>query len=215
MTIVTLMSCSDELTDSIISPSNAPIPISVSGSIVQQNITRANEQGFVTGDRMGIYVVDYEDGQPGDLSASGIRAQNVLYTFDGDSYTWSSPTTIYWRDKQTPVSIYGYYPGQNYLSNPTAWQFSVQTDQSTPSGNGSLSGYEQSDLLWGKEGRVAYTEDQVILKYNHILAHYALFGFAKGIVAYFTMTFEPLMMKAPFKPFRLVVCWRTSLPSSE
>lgn len=163
-----LISCSDELAESTSQVSL--LSLNLSGQINQENVTRANDYGFVTGDRMGIYVVDYEDGQPGDLSSSDIRAQNVLYTYNGDSYSWSSPTTIYWRDKQTPVSVYGYYPGQNYISNPTAWKFSVQTDQSTPAENGSLSGYEQSDLLWGKQGRVEFTQEQIIIKYQHILA---------------------------------------------
>ena len=160
-------SCSDEFQEAV---STSPTPLKLTGQISQENVTRANDYGFVTGDRMGIYVVDYEDNQPGDLAASNIRAQNVLYTFDGDSYSWSSPTSIYWRDKQTPVSIYGYYPGQNYIGDPIAWNFSVQTDQSTPAENGSLSGYEQSDLLWGKEGRVEFTQEQIVIKYHHILA---------------------------------------------
>lgn len=46
----------------------------------------------------------------------------------------------------------------------------MQTDQSTPAENGSLSGYEQSDLLWGKEGRVEFTQEQIVIKYHHILA---------------------------------------------
>ncbi len=163
-----LISCSDELAESTSQVSL--LSLNLSGQINQENVTRANDYGFVTGDRMGIYVVDYEDGQPGDLSSSDIRAQNVLYTYNGDSYSWSSPTTIYWRDKQTPVSIYGYYPGQNYISDPTAWTFSVQTDQNTPAENGALSGYEQSDLLWGKQGRVEFTQDQIVIKYQHILA---------------------------------------------
>lgn len=161
------LSCADEFTEVI---EATKYQLDLTGQLMQQNITRANDYGFVTGDRMGIYVVDYENGQPGDLSFSGIRAQNVLYTYNGDSYSWSSPTTIYWRDKQTPVSIYGYYPGQNYISDPTAWKFSVQTDQSTPAENGSLSGYEQSDLLWGKQGRVEFTQEQIVIKYQHILA---------------------------------------------
>lgn len=160
-------SCSDEFQEAV---STSPTPLKLTGQISQENVTRANDYGFVTGDRMGIYVVDYEDNQPGDIAASSIRAQNVLYTFDGDSYSWSSITSIYWRDKQTPVSIYGYYPGQNYIADPTAWNFSVQTDQSTPAENGSLSGYEQSDLLWGKEGRVEFTQEQIVIKYHHILA---------------------------------------------
>ena len=159
--------CSDEL---FTSSSNQQLPLNLSGLIKQENVTRANEQGFVNGDRMGIYVVDRINGVAGTLGASDNRANNVLFTYDGESYRWTSPTTIYWRDQQTPVDIYGYYPGVNYIENPTAYQFSVQTDQSTEAGNGELSGYEQSDLLWGKAANVSYTQEQIVVKYHHILA---------------------------------------------
>ena len=89
MVLMVLVSCSDELTE--YAPPSSLHPLNLSGQINQNNVTRANDYGFVTGDRMGIYVVDYEDNKPGDLAASNIRAQNVLYTFDGDSYSWSSP----------------------------------------------------------------------------------------------------------------------------
>ena len=56
---------------------------------------------------MGIFIVDYDDGVPGTLAASGNRASNVLYTFDGEEYVWSAPLEIYWRDSRTP--IYPYY----------------------------------------------------------------------------------------------------------
>ncbi len=146
------------------------MPLSLSGSISQQNVTRANEQGFVTGDRMGIYVVDRVNGEAGVLGASDNRAQNMIYSFDGDNYKWSSGTPIYWRDQQTPIDIYGYYPAVNYISNPTAYAFEVQRDQSAEAGNGDLCGYEKSDLLWGKASNVAFTTEQIIISYHHIMA---------------------------------------------
>ena len=143
------------------------LPIELGGQIVQENVTRADDRGFVTGDRMGIYIVD-RDGEA-TLGATDNRASNVLFTYDGDGYRWTSPTQIYWRDQETAIDVYGYYPGANYINNPTAWQFSVQTDQSTEAANGDLSGYEQSDLLWGKTTSRP-TTDQIVVKYGHILA---------------------------------------------
>lgn len=162
-----IIGCSEQIDDSV---TQLGMPIELSGSISQQNMTRANEQGFVTGDRMGIYVVDRVNGQTGVLGANDNRAQNTIYTFDGDTYTWSSPTTIYWRDQQTPVDIYGYYPAVNYISNPTAYAFEVQRDQSTEAGNGELSGYEKSDLLWGKAANIGFTTERIIVSYHHIMA---------------------------------------------
>ena len=81
--------------------------IKLSGNLRQENVTRASDYGFVSGDRMGVYIVDYDNGTPGELAASGNRASNVLYTFDGEEYVWSAPLEIYWRDSRTP--IYPYY----------------------------------------------------------------------------------------------------------
>lgn len=159
-------SCSDEFQEAF----TPTTPLSLTGQISQENITRANDYGFVGGDRMGIYVVDRENGEPGTLGAADNRGINVLYTYNADSYKWASPTTIYWRDQQTPVDIYGYYPGVNYISDPTDYRFEVQTDQSTKAQNGELSGYEQSDLLWGKAANVSYTQEQILVQFHHILA---------------------------------------------
>ena len=162
-----LLGCNDQFDDVV---TQSGMPIELSGSISQQNVTRANEQGFVTGDRMGIYVVDRVNGEAGVLGASDNRAANMVYTFDGDSYTWSSATSIYWRDQQTAVDIYGYYPAVNFISDPTAYNFEVRKDQSTEAGNGDLSGYEQSDLLWGKAANVGFTTERIIVSYHHIMA---------------------------------------------
>lgn len=169
ITMMTFVSCSEDITPYSNSPSSLQ-PLNLNGQINQENVTRANDYGFASGDRMGIYVVDRVNGEPGTLGASDNRAANVLYTLDGESYRWSSPTTIYWRDQQTPIDIYGYYPGVNYISEPTAYIFSVQLDQSTEAHDGDLAGYEKSDLLWGKVANVSYTQEQIVVKFHHILA---------------------------------------------
>ena len=120
--LLALYSCSEEITDTI-NGGGYLYPIELSGSISQENLTRANDYGFVSGDRMGIYIVDYENGQPGAISATDNRASNVLFTYNDDGHKWSSLTTLYWRDEQTPIDVYGYYPGHNYIAQPTAWQY--------------------------------------------------------------------------------------------
>ena len=167
MLSVALMSCSEEISNSLDAPQQQ---LNLTGQLMQQNVTRANDYGFVTGDRMGIYVVDRVNGEAGTLGASDNRAQNVLFTLDGDNYLWTSPTAIYWRNQQTPVDIYGYYPGVNYIGNPTSYSFEVSTDQSTEAHDGELAGYEQSDLLWGKVANQSFTTDQINVQYHHILA---------------------------------------------
>jgi len=163
-----LLSCSEQIEEA---SGGTRQVISLSGQIEQENKTRANDYGFAAGDRMGIYIVDYNDGQPGTLTAADNRASNVLFTYGGEeTHAWTSPTTLYWRDQLTPVDIYGYYPGTNYIAEPTAWAFEVQADQSTEAANGNLSGYEQSDLLWGKRAGVKPTAEQIVVTYSHVLA---------------------------------------------
>lgn len=146
------------------------IPIALSGNIKQNNVTRASDYGFVTGDRMGIFIVDYENGNPGTLAASGNRASNVLYTFDGDKNAWNAPLEIYWRDNNTPVDVYGYYPGVNAISNPSSYRFEVSWQQNVLPQEGEISNYETSDLLWGKAGKVQPTTDRIVINYQHQLA---------------------------------------------
>ena len=100
--LLLVIACSDSLFDDSTMPS-----IRLSGNIRQENVSRASDYGFVTGDRMGIYIVDYDDGVPGTLAASGNRASNVLYTFDDVEYVWTAPLEIYLRDSRTPIDVYG------------------------------------------------------------------------------------------------------------
>ena len=167
LALLALSSCSEEITSIIGEKSQQPIQLS--GQIDQENVTRANDYGFVGGDKMGIYIVDRVGGVAGQLGASDNRAQNVLFAYDDDNHRWSSPATIYWRDEETGIDVYGYYPGVNYIESPTSYAFEVQVDQSTEAQNGDLGGYEQSDLLWGKTTS-EFTTSQIVLKYNHILA---------------------------------------------
>lgn len=163
---VILFGCSEQLSEGLVS--SGSLPISLTGSINQQNLTRANEQGFVTGDRMGIYIVDYVDGRPGQISTDN-RASNVIYTFDGENYRWTAPATIYWRDNTTPVDVYGYYPAANYISDPSAFPFEVSADQNAHR-EGEMGNYEASDFLWGKTTNVSPTTETIMVRYSHRLA---------------------------------------------
>lgn len=161
-------SCNDALVDDYV-PSQGT-PITLSAQLQQQNVTRANEQGFVTGDRMGIYIVDYAGTAPGILDVAANRASNVLYTFDGDNYKWTAPTQLYWKDSSTPVDVYGYYPGINYIDEPKAYQFQVSELQNVVPEDGGMSNYEASDFLWGKTAKVSPTEQAITVKYSHRMA---------------------------------------------
>ena len=80
--------------------------LSFQGVIDQEYVTRANDNGFATGDKMGVYIVDYNGDVPGSLEESGIRASNMQYIYDAEKNTWSNPVTLYWKDSVTPVDVY-------------------------------------------------------------------------------------------------------------
>ena len=132
--------------------------------------TRATESGFVDGDQMGVFVVDYDAGQPGVLHSKGNRADNTRFTYNEASMIWNGTTDIYWKDKKTPVDIYGYYPFDPDLSSVGDYKFSVLARQDAVSTDSELGGYEASDLLWAKSGNIHPTTEKITLTYSHLMA---------------------------------------------
>ena len=142
--------------------------ICLGAEIEQVYQTRANDQGFADGDRMGVYIVDYSGDTPGTLLSRGNRADNVRYTLDEANHHWNSAYDVYWKDRHTHIDVYGYYPFTD--TNPDDvknWPFEVQKDQSTDATASELGGYEQSDLLWGKVTDVAPTDRVINLPLTH------------------------------------------------
>ena len=158
--------------------------IQLSGDIDQLAVTRVNDNGFCNGDVMGVYIVDYDGGTPGTLKASGNRGDNVRHTFDEPNYKWNSAYDLYWKDKHTHIDVYGYYP----FADPESvddYQFEVKRDQSKPSENGEMGGYEASDFLWGKVADVAPTTSVIRLPMKHRMSNACVTlvegsGFADG-----------------------------------
>ncbi len=144
-------------------------PISLGGEIDQVYSTRANDGGFADKDQIGVYIVDYNGSEAGTLSSSGNRADNVKHTFDAASYKWNAARDIYWKNKDTHVDIYGYYP-YSAVDEVNAMRFEVSKDQSTDAQNGKLGGYEASDFLWGKVENVAPTDRVIKISFTHRLA---------------------------------------------
>lgn len=168
MILCLLVACQDDWSSENI-PDQGRI-VNLMGRLQQQNESRANDAGFVDGDRMGIYMVDYVNGQPGGLSPTDNRATNVLYTFNAAVNKWESATALYWKDKTTPADFYGYYPGVNYIENPSAYSFEVSYQQHVVPEEGEMSHYEASDFLWGKVSAVTPTTETIVLSYKHRMA---------------------------------------------
>ena len=143
--------------------------IRLSGDIPEVYQTRANAAGFADGDRVGVYIVDYNEDVPGELKNDGNRADNMWLEFDAGSRSWTAAYDVYWKDRHTRVDIYGYYP-YTLISDVSAQPFEVRRNQSEAAVSGELSGYEASDFLWGKTGDVAPTSDVVPILFSHRLS---------------------------------------------
>lgn len=120
-----------------------PIKISMSGW------TRVSDTNYENGDQVGIYVVNYTDGQPGNLAPSGNHVDNMRFV--NESGDWTPDEDVYWKDKDTEADFYCYYPYMD-AANVSSCTFSVQTDQST------LANYKKSEFLWGKAIAMSPTE---------------------------------------------------------
>ena len=145
-------------------------PMEFSAAVVQQYDTRAGDNGFADGDRIGVFVVNYKDGNSQPLALTGNHADNVMFTYDGTNNKWTGAYQLYWKDKSTPVDAYGYHPFDNELSSVTAHPFNIHRNQRDEVGNSSITGYEASDFLWAKAEGVVPTTAPLILQHKHIMA---------------------------------------------
>lgn len=122
-------------------------------------ISRATDTGFETNDCIGLYVVN----QTGDarLRPSGNHVDNMRFTYSG---VWTPDTPIYWSDDKTSADFYLYYPYRPDISDVTAVDVSVQSDQST------LTRYKESEILAGSTRNVAPTASAVKISAQHLMS---------------------------------------------
>lgn len=161
-----MFSCCDNLpvthTDEI------QLPITLSAAY--PSATRASDSGFEEGDQMGLYVLDYVDGQVQNISGNDVKASNIRFEFDGTDNSWKGIRDLYWSGSNIPADIIAYYPYIPSISDPEAVQFSVSHHQETAGSEFKPGGYESSDFLWGANIKQMPTSEKVDLTLRHILA---------------------------------------------
>lgn len=168
--VLLLASCArEQLTPADPGTGEELTPISLSGHIDQEYVTRAGQDGFADGDKIGTYIVDYTDGAPGELLLSGNRADNLYYTNNEPANRWVPSYDVYFKDNKTPIDIYAYYPAARPESIKE-YAFEVQKDQSTAANGSTLSGYEQSDFLWAKTENKTAADKLIWLDFTHRMA---------------------------------------------
>lgn len=135
----------------------AQIPINISATI-----TRATEEAFESGDRIGLFVVNRNaDGSAATLKPLGNHLDNMPYTY---TTTWNAENTVYWKDAQTHADFYMYYPYTQTVASVSAMPFGVSADQS------SLGAYKSSDLIVGPTLDAAPSASPVNIAARHLMS---------------------------------------------
>ena len=129
-------------------PVEKKIPINLNCGVS----SRVSDSGYENNDKVGLYVVNYKDGNVGTLQVSGNHADNVAFTYNGS--TWTSGNSLYWKDDKTKADFYVYYP-YGSVTNVTDHPFSVKEDQS------SVASYKASEFLYGMAKGISPTENVV------------------------------------------------------
>ena len=123
--------------------------------------TKATAAAFEAGDKIGLFVTQYNGTDAVPLQISGNYANNSAVTFNGSK--WTAQPAIFWADGK--FDVYAYYPFQTLISVDEQ-PFSVALDQSLSETTEALSGYEASDFLWANNTGVIKM-DVVPLVFKH------------------------------------------------
>ncbi len=139
--------------------------VEITGNIDQQ-VTRVDSKGFCDGDAVGIYLVNYDGDTPGTLELEDNQADNVKFFYDAEQGKWISEYDIFYKDNDTKVDFYGYYPYATPASIDE-YPFEVAKDQSKEAEHGQMAAYEASDFLWAKTEAITPTTSKVAMKFQH------------------------------------------------
>lgn len=167
---VAMVGCTQDVEIIVPQPSvsNDLMAINIRGSISQEYATRVSDDGFCDGDQIGLYGVNYADNNTmqGTLLDSGNQVDNARYTYDAESMTWTSSGSVYYKDAETNIDLYAYYPYAN-VDGVSPYRFEVAQDQS---GANAEDGYAKSDFLWAIAENVVPSSNKVKLRFSHRLS---------------------------------------------
>ncbi len=155
-----LISCSKDSDNDITKPkppTPTPPPITeetkIPISIIAQRADDS-DPNFKSGDKVGLYVVNYNGSTTGKLATSGNQVDNIYFSYSGN---WTPEKKIYWKDKNTKADFFCYFPYKLNIANITALPITVNEYQS------SEENYKTSEFLWGKKTGVTPTESSVTI----------------------------------------------------
>lgn len=131
--------------------------------------TKATETAFETGDKMGVYITEYQDGKPLALQLGGNYKNNNPVTYDGT--VWTADPVIYWGEGT--YDVYAYYPFM-IPESVDELAFSVALDQRTAETAEALSTYEASDFLYASKKGVTSADGEVDLMFKHKMSKFTV-----------------------------------------
>lgn len=164
--LIALQGCSiEEMKVEHERPQEDTFKVQIYSDIWQQPATKVTTDGFCTGDEVGVYIVNYDGETPGTLKLVDNQADNVRFKYN-ENGEWVSDYDVYYKDNDTKVDFYAYYPYAD-PSSIEAYPFEVARDQSKAAEHGQMATYEASDFLWANTKNVTPTASKVILTFRH------------------------------------------------
>ena len=133
--------------------------------------TKATETAFESGDRIGVYITAYENGEPLALQLGGNYKNNNAVTFDGS--VWNAEPEIYWEEENSKYDVFAYYPFGS-PSSVDEMPFDVAENQNIPETEESLSTYEASDFLFASRKGVTSADGSVNLLFKHKMSKFTV-----------------------------------------
>lgn len=157
--VVSMLGCSK---DSAIEPTpDSPVQLQLTGEINQT--TRVNESGFEANDKVGVYV-----STSGTLNASGNTLNNEAFTYTDGKLVAPEGKEVYWGSDDVRLSVWAYYPYAEYIEDNSAYEFSVNEDQSA------AANFYNSDFVFASKTSLPPQESPVELAFDHALSKIAI-----------------------------------------
>ena len=161
------------------SRSDSPcLTIEIDG-MIEAETTKVVGSEFSDNDAIGLYAVNYRENNTvaGELKTKGNQSDNIQYVYDASSTKWTAYKPAYYKDLNTNVDLYFYYPYHSEINNVRDFPFEVSKNQAEDPWT--------SDFLWGKSENIVPTESRIHIVFNHIMSSLTLElqegeGFAEG-----------------------------------
>ena len=156
--VVSMQGCSNDASESI---SFTKVELKLKGEIqAPLSGTRVNANGFESNDQVGVYV-----SSTGSLALQDNVLDNVVYKYsNGNLVASDDDGKAFWDTKDTELSVYAYYPYSANVVNNSAYEFSVNSNQSVEAN------YYDSDFITAQNEGVEPQEGAVSLTFNHSLS---------------------------------------------